>query len=290
MSRQMLVILTLLAAIATGAYHFSRKQSFDPAQLCDFASELGRDERWSGKVAPAFEIRLVDETTFTVADVVGKKVVVLNFFATWCEPCREEMPEINRYYAEHVSRGLILVGIDADEAAEKVKAFVSKMRLGFPVGIDDDETIGKKYGITVFPTTLVIGLDGRIALRIEGAVMNADAALQPTVMPLLDILAKGNGVSKKEYQRQAEAEDYRDVLPWSLRKGGGQSIELTGRSRSIAEKMMCPCGRDRTVLTCTCDTSQDLRRRLARGDFEGKSDQQVIDSLEQGITEGEASQ
>jgi thiol-disulfide isomerase/thioredoxin len=97
---------------------------------------------------------------FRLSDVIGQKMIVLNFFATWCGPCIDEMPLFEKFQSEHKNKVLI-VGIDGDENPDKVKSFVKNHKLTFPVLVDSGH-LKRAYKVNSFPETLVIGLDGKI--------------------------------------------------------------------------------------------------------------------------------
>src|ERR1700730_18063927 len=91
---------------------------------------------------------------FQLSENIGKKIIVLNFFATWCDPCREEMPELNAYFHAHKAEAFLLLGSDAEEKQDRVGAFLTDLKIDFPAGVDAG-TIQKQYGISAFPTTVL---------------------------------------------------------------------------------------------------------------------------------------
>jgi peroxiredoxin len=106
---------------------------------------------------------------FTLSDLSGKKVslssykgklVFLNFWATWCPPCRAEMPSMERLYQKLKDRGLVILAVDLQEDAKSVRKFVDEHKLTFPVLLDADGRVGATYGARNIPTTYIIGRDG----------------------------------------------------------------------------------------------------------------------------------
>lgn len=232
---------------------------------------------WRERLAPEFELTMLDGSTFKLSDHIGKKTVVLNFFATWCVPCRSEMPELERYAQAHASEPFLLLGIDAEEKREAVERFIREVKTTFPVAIDDSGDVLKKFGVGAFPTTVVIGADGRIKLYEVGAIANADVSLQPIVGPELALLAKGQGVSLEAYRSALATQA---PVPAEEPETPDEAADtLEGRAHEIAQQMGCPCGCDDNVSVCTCQTSKAIRAKLRQGGFDGKTNEQVIKEL-----------
>ncbi len=139
-----------------------------------------------GKPAPAVEARTFDGKTFRLADYAGK-VVILHFWASWCAPCRKEMPAIEAYYEKHRAQGLELLAVSMDDPADEAKARAVMRRFSFPAAMMRD-TQAKAYGrIWRIPLTFVIDRHG--ILRQDGwyGAPTLDLpALEKTVTPLLE--------------------------------------------------------------------------------------------------------
>lgn len=129
----------------------------------------GRDEEDSGipEMAPDFELMLFDGSTFRLAEHRGQ-VVVLNFWASWCEPCREEMPALQQA-ADEAGNEVVFVGIGAKtDREDDARAFAEEFAITYPVGRDTEGgdrvngAIQTNYGVFAFPATYVINPEGRI--------------------------------------------------------------------------------------------------------------------------------
>jgi len=97
------------------------------------------------------------------------RVILLNFWATWCPPCRKEMPSMERLHQRYRERGLVVLALSQDQAGSgEVKAFVDGLKLTFPVWHDRDGLVGRQYSIPGVPTSYLIGRDGRVAYRALG--------------------------------------------------------------------------------------------------------------------------
>jgi len=115
-----------------------------------------------GKPAPDFTLQTLDGKKVTLSDLRGK-AVVLNFWATWCPPCKVELPWFVDFQKQYGPKGLQIVGISEDEGGkEKVQAFVKEMGVTYPIAVDDD-TVARKYGdVEDLPTTFYIDRNGKI--------------------------------------------------------------------------------------------------------------------------------
>jgi thiol-disulfide isomerase/thioredoxin len=138
-----------------------------------------------GKPAPPAQAKFLDGTRFTLADHAGK-VVILNFWATWCAPCRAEMPAIDAYYQKHRAEGLQIIAISMDDAKDEAKVREVMREFAFPAALIRDASL-KGYGrIWRVPLTFVI--DRRGILRKDGWYGDPGIdlpLLEKTVTPLL---------------------------------------------------------------------------------------------------------
>jgi peroxiredoxin len=114
---------------------------------------------------------------FSLPDLAGKKVqlktlrgslVFLNFFATWCEPCREEMPGMERLFRTHQDKGLVVLAVNMEENAKTVRPFVQQLKLSFPIVLDTEGAVTRDYGVRALPVSFLIGRDGHIRWRAIG--------------------------------------------------------------------------------------------------------------------------
>lgn len=131
-----------------------------------------------------FEVDLVNGDRFTLSDQKGK-VVLLNIWATWCAPCREETPDLQELYIKYKDKGFVVLGVSIDKQGESVvKPFMEKYGVTYPMVIDRG-TIMDKYGPTMgIPTTYIIGKEGNLQYFAVGALTNTE--LEPRIQELLD--------------------------------------------------------------------------------------------------------
>jgi peroxiredoxin len=125
----------------------------------------------SATVAPDFTARDVDGKTFRLSDHLGKEVVLLDFWSTFCEPCKAEFPHLGAMYQKEKSRGLLVVGVamDGPESVADVPAFVKRYGIAFPIVIDDDSRIASLYDPKKsMPLSVLVARSGRIVVVREG--------------------------------------------------------------------------------------------------------------------------
>ena len=91
-----------------------------------------------------------------------KKAVLLNFWATWCPPCRAEIPDLIRLQEQYSARGFTVLGVNVGESQGKVSSFASKVGINYPVLLDGDQAVAEKYRVVGIPTSLLISSDGKI--------------------------------------------------------------------------------------------------------------------------------
>src|SRR5215469_12994634 len=108
-------MMIVLTGILVGVLHYALKPAPSKEEIGRYAETMTSSTDWQGQIAPDFELKTESGERFRLSENVGKEVIVLNFFATWCGPCREEMPELNRYFDEHKADSFLLIGIDAEE-------------------------------------------------------------------------------------------------------------------------------------------------------------------------------
>ncbi len=133
--------------------------------------------KWVGQAVPEFSMKSLDGRTVS-RDALRGKVVVLDFWATWCGPCREEMPLIEKLGEELKSRGVEVWGV-TDEPADVARQWLAERKRTLPTLIDADHTLFRHYGIESIPVLMVIRSDGRVASYVVG--MRGDRDLRADI-------------------------------------------------------------------------------------------------------------
>jgi cytochrome c biogenesis protein CcmG, thiol:disulfide interchange protein DsbE len=110
--------------------------------------------------APDFSLETLSGETVSLSDFRGQ-VVLINYWATWCNPCRAEMPLLQRY-ADRYQKDLVVLAVNDGEPVDQVKSFVKELNLALPILLDPSETVTQQYRIRGFPTTMFVDQDGKI--------------------------------------------------------------------------------------------------------------------------------
>jgi len=154
--------LVPVVVIAVGGYFFLARNESKARSALQLALPPGE---LTG-AAPAFTLTDLDGKSVSLGEFRGK-VVVLDFWATWCPPCRREIPDFIDLQKEYGSRGVQIVGIALDEP-DKVEAFARQNGMNYPVLLGSDEISMRYGGIEGIPTTFIIDKSGKIVNRFEG--------------------------------------------------------------------------------------------------------------------------
>jgi cytochrome c biogenesis protein CcmG, thiol:disulfide interchange protein DsbE len=129
-----------------------------------------------GTLPPSFSGQTLDAQPLSTSALRGK-VSVLNFWASWCQECRPEMPMLERIHRELASRGLLIIGINARESKDAVRRYGRDLGLTFPLVLDPEGKINLLYGVVGLPATFVVGRDGRaVAFAVGPREWNGAAA------------------------------------------------------------------------------------------------------------------
>jgi peroxiredoxin len=212
-----------------------------------------------GQRLPDVELTMIGGERMRVSDLVGQPVV-LNFWATWCGPCKEEIPELQAAYNTYsASKGLKIIGI-TDEAASDVRPFVEANQMTFPIAYDSSGRAGSRYRVQSIPTTLFVNAQGivvtrhtgtlsqgRLKLYIERLLSNAsEPSPQPTGAPAQPTAAPAQPSAAPPAPTVAPAQPAPTVAPppvtggdsvgW-LRRQIGPAAPVAGGRPSYARRL-----------------------------------------------------
>ncbi len=134
---------------------------------------------------PEFQGQTIEGRTASLASQRGK-VVLVNFWATWCQECRPEMPMFEQLHREFAAQGLSVIGVNTREGTAAIRAYANELRLTFPLVLDQKGNIYAAYGVVGLPTTFLIGRDGRAVARAVGPREWNSAPARKLIQELLD--------------------------------------------------------------------------------------------------------
>ena len=181
--RRFVLILVLLAVVgATGYFIYSGNQRPEPVALPSGGSVK------AGQVAPDVTLQTLDGATVSLSQYRGK-VVILNFWATWCPPCRAEMPSMEKLYRMFPNGELVMLAVNVEEDGAKIlPGFLQANPHSFPILLDSGAKAQRAYGVFRFPESFIIGPDGQVVDKVVGAIDWVD----PQVIDFIQSLMKGN--------------------------------------------------------------------------------------------------
>ena len=120
-------------------------------------------DRLKGKMAPDFTVALLDGSSLTLSDKIGD-IVILDFWATWCGPCRIAMPVLEEVAKEIAADGVHLYGVNLQEDPDRIRSYLESKGLDVAVALDTDGSIGEMYEASAIPQTVIVGRDGKVAV------------------------------------------------------------------------------------------------------------------------------
>ncbi len=174
MIRRWLVGLGMLLAAVAGIW----------AMLPEAPAEIGEGDA-------ALDFRLPD-LEGAMHGLPKGQVVLLNFWATWCPPCRQEIPSMAELHRRYAAKGLRVLAVSVDRRDADLAGFVKEYNLPFLVLHDADNAVSRRYGVFRYPESFLIGRDGRIRYHLIGAVDWMSASVLQTVEGMLDEPAGGS--------------------------------------------------------------------------------------------------
>ena len=153
--------LTIVAlALAIGIFYKVGRRGSGPAKPGDSSSVVH-------SVAPDFSLRDLNNQPLDLANYRGK-VVLLDFWATWCTPCRGEIPHFVEFQDKYRDQGLQVIGISMDDGPKPVREFYQEFKMNYPVALGNEKVAEAYGGVLGLPVTFLIGRDGRVAAKYVG--------------------------------------------------------------------------------------------------------------------------
>ncbi|GAA0134365.1 redoxin domain-containing protein [Paenibacillus sp. YSY-4.3] len=174
MRKNWIAIIVLLGLIGWGLYDYMDKADANQPT----AEELAMEDEFVpiglkiGYRAPNFTLHNLDGYEVKLSDYRGK-TVLLNFWASWCPPCRLEMPHMEKFYAKYADKDAVVLAVNMthlEEGKENVKSFFEDFGLTFPHALDETGHVTDQYQVIAYPTTYVLDSKGVITQRFQGAI------------------------------------------------------------------------------------------------------------------------
>ena len=137
-----------------------------------------------GAAAPDFASKSDSGRNVRLSELRGQ-VVVINFWASWCSPCRQELPLLNKIYAQYRPAGFMLLAVNLDDNRKDAEAMLKRLSLRLPTLFDGDKSVAKLYGVDTMPATLVIDRDGRVRFVHRGYYSGYEQKYEQQVRELL---------------------------------------------------------------------------------------------------------
>lgn len=122
-----------------------------------------------GAPAPDFSLKAVDGQSYRLSDLQGKAVMI-NFFATWCPPCRAEMPTIQEVYAEFEAQGFVVLAVNLNESDVAIRSFQEALGITFPIVVDREDRVSRLYDVLPLPTSYFVDRQGVVRGKWTGEI------------------------------------------------------------------------------------------------------------------------
>ena len=140
----------------------------------------------AGQMAPAFAVKTLRGKSVSLAKFKGK-IVLLDFGAVDCPPCRIEMPELEKFHKKYAGKGVVVLGLmEMNPKPGEVRKLFKKVGVTYPVAIDSGEKIGKRYGLEAHPTTVLIDRSGKVVKAESGFVRGDEKEMEKALLALLN--------------------------------------------------------------------------------------------------------
>lgn len=130
-------------------------------QYSVFASALVFSSVITAQQAPDFTLKAIDGVNLRLAEQRGD-IMLINFWASWCGPCIQEMPQLDKLAEKYQPLGVQVWGVNVESDSSAAKAYLSKVSVGFPILLDQDNSVSKAYQVEAMPTTVILDKDGKV--------------------------------------------------------------------------------------------------------------------------------
>lgn len=174
-TRSLMLILGGLLILAAAVIYLARQPANTTTRL---------SPPQIGQPMPDLALNDLSGELVRLSDYAGQPVLI-NAWATWCPPCRAEMPLLNEYYLQHKGEGFVILAVNAGETHSLVDEFISQTGFNFPVLLDPDSESLSRMGVFSFPTSILVGRDGTVK-KIHVGIITPET-MQNEIAPLLEL-------------------------------------------------------------------------------------------------------
>ncbi|WP_315117145.1 redoxin domain-containing protein [uncultured Clostridium sp.] len=166
-----ILALLILASVVVVNYNSKKNSQANDVRVESEVETKDKSEDKEPKKVEAIDFKLqdIDGKEISLSEFKGKKVF-LNFWASWCGPCKIEMPHMQTLYEETKDKDIVILAVNVGESKDKVKSFIEKNKYTFPVLLDTNQEISLQYGISAFPTSFFIDEEGYVYSGIQGSM------------------------------------------------------------------------------------------------------------------------
>ena len=158
------IIIIAIVVLLAGVIYWQDRPQKAKNQKAEFSADKPLT---AGDPAPAFNLTDLNNQPVDASNYHGK-VLLVDFWATWCVPCEAEIPHLVEWQEQHAKDGLQVIGLSMDDTAGPVKSYVEKKKMQYPVAMADEKTIAQFGGVLGLPANFVIGRDGKVIARHVG--------------------------------------------------------------------------------------------------------------------------
>jgi len=169
-------VIAIVAVVALGAAYWLVAPFFGSAPHAAGPSAL------RGSQAPVFQLH-DDRGRAVSLDAYRGRIVLMNLWASWCPPCRAEMPDLQRLANAYAARGVAVIGVNEGESPQRAQAFADSLRIRFPIWIDGEQRYGRVYTALGLPTTVILDGRGSVVRGFDGPLTYAQ--MQAAIVPLV---------------------------------------------------------------------------------------------------------
>jgi len=169
------LIILLLIGCGSLSRLVSNVDTDDAEEISEETSESGESEsnetnqERSIYNSPDFTLESLTKESVTLSSLTGQ-IVVLNFWATWCPPCREELPDFQAAWEKYKDEGVVFLGISIDQNRSEVESFIKDSGITYTILLDLSSQVASQYGITAIPTTFILDVDGTVLFSQVGGM------------------------------------------------------------------------------------------------------------------------